>query len=1115
MGLSYGAAFQALGGIWSIREANGDLLALGELRLPQIVDATYGQYVLHPSLLDGALQACVGMDRLAGAESEQAGLTQQRPMLPFALDRLAVFAPLPERGWTLVRAAADPVSELRKLDVEIADADGRVCAQLIGFSSRLAREEISAEETTETFPMGRPWISSPSLSAQDTSPQTPDEHRAIALDEAELAATDLNVSPALQPGELQGKMQATLIAAASQELKLRGEDIEVDVQLSELGFDSISLTGFAGKLNERFGLQLSPTVFFEYPTLEGLAAHLAAAHGHVLSRFFDLGAGSAPRAPGPAASAAVQPRETRTQTLRRHRRNNLAPVQHADARPASAAAEPIAIIGMSGRFPQARDVHELWDNLLEGRDCIEELPPERWGVHAGELGRQPAGVLTDVDQFDPLFFGISPSEAEALDPHQRLQMMYAWAALEDAGYAPDSLARSATAVLIGTGNSGYEGLLTQGGAPIEGHSAAGVMASIGPNRISYLLDLHGPSEPIDTACSSSLVAVHRAVQLLQSGQCGLAIAGGVNVLASPETHISFIKAGMLSANGRCKTFSAQADGYVRGEGVGMLVLKTRSAAERDGDHIYALIRGTAQNHGGRANSLTAPNPRAQAELIKEALRAARVAPHTVGYIEAHGTGTPLGDPIEVQGLKSAFKELAEEQGQLQLASGSCALGTVKSNIGHLELAAGIAGLIKTVLQMRHRTLVKSLHSEPLNPLIELRDSPFYVVRENQAWRAATDVTGRPLPRRAGVSSFGIGGVNAHVIVEEYVGPERLDDVPEPGGRSIVVVSARSEERLKEQTRRLLAALHEPGPAVIGEVNGFDTYEPLRLSDVSYTLQVGREAMEWRLACVVRDLPQLRERLAAWLTGTEAVEDVYQGQARRPKDVLGLFAADEDVQQAIESWIAKGKLGRLAELWAAGLSFDWRRLYGDGKLPRPRRISLPTYPFAEERYWAPSPSAIAERQKRPVIDIGPVAPPRDRDGLQRDDLQAQVARLLSETLKVPVAQIEPGRSMLEYGMDSMIGMKFKRLLESRFNVPVSGRELLENLTVETLTSLLRAKMTAAHEMQSDAESPLPDGGLLSDGDPPERQKLLDIFERFRHGTINVETAEAMIEGSLAS
>ena len=461
---------------------------------------------------------------------------------------------------------------------------------------------------------------------------------------------------------------------------------------------------------------------------------------------------------------------------------------------AGEAPEPIAIIGMAARLPGAPDVDAFWHNLAQGRDSITEIPASRWDWRAvwGDPAREDnrthvkwGGFIEGVDEFDPLFFGISPKEAEVMDPQQRLLMEYTWRAIEDAGIAPSSLSGRQVALYVGTAGGGYASLIARAGLAIEGYSATAIVPSVGPNRMSYLLNLHGPSEPVETACSSSLVALRKGVMALQHGGCELAIVGGVNTMVTPDAHISFSKAGMLSARGRCATFSAQADGYARGEGVGMLVLKKLKQAQADGDPIHGVIRATAENHGGRANSLTAPNPKAQAELLEQAYTQAGVDPRSIGYIEAHGTGTALGDPIEINGLKTAFKRLYEQAQAPQPEQPHCGIGSVKTNIGHLELAAGVAGVIKVLLQLKHRTLAKSLHAEELNPYIQLEGSPFYIVRESLPWPAPLDAQGRELPRRAGVSSFGFGGVNAHVVLEEYVAPPAQ---PQASGPQAIVLS---------------------------------------------------------------------------------------------------------------------------------------------------------------------------------------------------------------------------------------------------------------------------------------------------------------------------------------
>ena len=527
-----------------------------------------------------------------------------------------------------------------------------------------------------------------------------------------------------------------------------------------------------------------------------------------------------------------------------------------------------------------------------------------------------------------------------MDPQQRLLMIYVWKALEDAGYSAESISGSNTAVFVGTAASGYSGLISQPNVALEGYSSTGTVPSVGPNRMSYFLNLHGPSEPIETACSSSLVALHRAVVCIGTGNCEMAIAGGVNTIVTPNVYISFNKAGMLCEDGRCKTFSHQANGYVRGEGVGMLFLKKLKTAEEAGDHIYGVIRATAENHGGRANSLTAPNPKAQAELLITAYLKAGIDPRTVSYIETHGTGTELGDPIEINGLKTAFEELYRTMGDQEVVRSHCGLGSVKTNIGHLELAAGIAGIIKVLLQLKHKILVKSLHCEEINPYIQLKGSPFYIVQKKQEWKTLQDTHKQNLPRRAGVSSFGFGGANAHVVIEEYIekGTEAQGHrgTESNQGPYLIVLSGKNEERLKEVVENLHSYLISPVAP-----------RPLPLYEVAYTLQVGREAMEERLALVVTDEKNMLEKLSGVLEGNYDLEDVYWGRRKENKEKNHVLSQDEDFRQMCQLWIEKGKLNKLGKLWVDGLGFNWSELYGETK---PRRISLPTYPFAKERYW---------------------------------------------------------------------------------------------------------------------------------------------------------------------
>ncbi|MCP5005551.1 MAG: SDR family NAD(P)-dependent oxidoreductase, partial [Planctomycetes bacterium] len=461
----------------------------------------------------------------------------------------------------------------------------------------------------------------------------------------------------IDTGSLLTKIQSMLIQTVSKALKLNLQDIDLEGELNEYGFDSITLTDFANRLNDKYHLELTPTLFFEYSTIGTLADYLAREHESFFVEQFRM------ETMEQTLSEVGEEKEKPTSTLRRRRFRFVTPKCIVNG---ETEIEPIAIIGMSGCFPEAENLDQFWQNLVEERDCISLIPKERWDWKAlygdphekvNKCNIKWGGFIKNVSEFDPLFFGISPREAELMDPQQRLLMTYVYLAIEDAGYSVSTLSGSNTGIFVGTGSSGYSGMIEKAGTAIEGYTSTGMVPSVGPNRMSYFLNLHGPSEPIETACSSSLVAIHRALQAMEGGNCDAAIVGGINTIITPEAHISFSKAGMLCEDGRCKTFSSQANGYVRGEGVGMLYLKKLGQAETDGDHIYGLIRGSAENHGGRANSLTAPNPKAQVELLKAAYKKSGLDPKTISYIEAHGTGTELGDPIEINGLKTAIHEL--------------------------------------------------------------------------------------------------------------------------------------------------------------------------------------------------------------------------------------------------------------------------------------------------------------------------------------------------------------------------------------------------------------------------------------------------------------------------
>ncbi|SFJ92545.1 type I polyketide synthase, partial [Thermoflavimicrobium dichotomicum] len=602
----------------------------------------------------------------------------------------------------------------------------------------------------------------------------------------------------------------------------------------------------------------------------------------------------------------------------------------------------IAIIGVSGQFPKASNVEEFWNNLAQGMDCITEIPPDRWSVEEyydpdpkapGKTYCKWMGVLEDVDKFDPLFFNISPAEAELMDPQHRLFLENAWRCIEDAGISPSSLSGSRCGVFVGCGASDYEQ-----SANVQGLNAYGMLGSspsILSARISYLLNLKGPCLAIDTACSSSLVAIAKACDSLIMQTSDLALAGGVLTMLSPSGFIQASKAGMLSKDGKCFTFDARANGFVPGEGVGVILLKRLSDAIRDEDHIYGVIRGWGVNQDGKTNGITAPSVQSQIMLEKDVYERFQINPETITLVEAHGTGTKLGDPIEVEALIQSFQSFTNKKNY-------CALGSVKSNIGHLIKAAGIAGVIKVLMAMKYRMLPPTINFEKLNEHISLENSPFYINTRLQPWEVPEG-----MPRRASVSSFGFSGTNAHIVIEEFVHESNRNKTPIPVNEHnpiLFVLSAKTREQLKAYAQKMKTFV--------------ESHEEIDLADLAYTLQVGRDAMEHRLAFLAYSRESILQALEAFVQDVQS-PGIYTAHVKEGKETVAIFETDDDAKILLQTWLQKKKLKKVAELWVKGLSVDWHQIYGKSK---PRRISLPTYPFAKERYWLPKMESTASKRE---------------------------------------------------------------------------------------------------------------------------------------------------------
>ena len=510
--------------------------------------------------------------------------------------------------------------------------------------------------------------------------------------------------------------------------------------------------------------------------------------------------------------------------------------------------DPIAIIGIGCRFPGgANDPKSFWNLLQKGVDAITEIPQDRWNLKifydrdpksSGTACTRWGGFIDNIDQFDAHFFGISPREANYMDPQQRLLLETTWEALEDAGQVPELLSGSNTSVFIGICTSDYYDIQLAIGESdhIDAYTNTGGSFSIAANRISYLFNFRGPSMAVDTACSSSLVAVHLACQSLWSGESSLSLVGGVNLILTPGVTIGFSKASMLSPDGRSKAFDSEANGYVRGEGAGVVVLKPLSKAILDGDPIYATIRSTAINEDGRSEGMTAPNPSAQISMLKKAYRQARISPEKVQYVEAHGTGTQIGDRTEANSLGNVLSANRSSKNALMI-------GSVKTNIGHLESGSGIAGLIKAALALKHKKIPPSLHFKNPNPNIAFNKFHLRVPQTLEAWPDTV------LPRVAGVNSFGFGGANAHVVLEEA--SETFPSLSVKDKYCLLPLSARSPESLRDLVQRYRTFITDKSGTF--------------LQDMCYTASVRRSHHDHRIAIVFRSKRELNSQLEAYLS----------------------------------------------------------------------------------------------------------------------------------------------------------------------------------------------------------------------------------------------------------
>jgi pimaricinolide synthase PimS1 len=734
----------------------------------------------------------------------------------------------------------------------------------------------------------------------DGSPIQPDDGDTANTAPDSRLTTQLRM---LAPEERLDRLTAYILEQIGEVATAGTEAPDADRGFFDQGLDSMNAIELRNRLQTGLGGVLPATLAFDYPTPKRLAQHLMERAG------LDSAARTIP--------AMVQNTDTETR-------------------------DGIAILSLGCRIPGGvNDPEAFWTLLKDGVDAITEIPGNRWDVDRyysadpevpGTIQTRHGGFIDNIDLFDPGFFGISPREATHLDPQQRLLLEVCWEVLERAGIPPSSLEGSQTGVFVGISTNDYLHRLNRTPDRIDAYLGTGNALSVAANRLSFFLGLEGPSLAIDTACSSSLVALHQACMSLRSGESDLAIGGGVNLLLDPTVSINHSRARMLAPDGRCKAFAAEADGFVRSEGCGLVLLKRLSDAVRDGDRIMAVIRGSAVNQDGRTSGLTVPNGPAQERVIRRALNQADLVPEQIDYVEAHGTGTALGDPIEAGALDAVFGTKDR--------SHPLTIGSVKSNIGHLESAAGVAGLQKIVLSLNHGAVPPSLHSTNRNPNIDWARIGLHLPEGTEPWPASGTV------RRAGVSSFGFGGTNAHLIVEQAPEPEPRQ-VPE-FSRYLLPLSAKSRPALRLLAQSVLETLKE---------------NPVPLADLCFTAACGRDHFPHRLALLGSDKPALIAALENWLEG---------------RDDEGAIARDEAVtrQRSTAEKISAGQASSgtwrvLAGRYADGENPDWSALYSGLPL---RLADLPGHPFERQRYWV---EAESERRSAAPntykVNWEPVAP----------------------------------------------------------------------------------------------------------------------------------------------
>jgi len=678
-----------------------------------------------------------------------------------------------------------------------------------------------------------------------------------------------------------------IVCTAINKILEKTSKLDTSVNLGHIGFSSLQYVLLGVELSEKIQIEINPALFFKYTTPKEIIMFLE-------EKFL----------------------KSENETKKDFKKDSLTANVDEQKRVNET---DIAVIGISCKLPNAENITEFWNNLLTGDINKKIIPEERWDVNSlHETDVVHGNFIEGIKNFDSDFFSISPREAKTMDPRQRILLQSVWHALEDAGYSRSMLQGSDTGFFVGSTGHDYEKRVFANKA-IDELSLMGISKTIIPNRISYYYDWHGPSEVVDTACSSSLVAVHHAVKSIHNNECSMALAGGINLIIDPETHVSLDKIGMLAKDGISKTFDKSGNGYARGEGAIIMVLKPLTKAIKDKDNIHAVIKSTAINHGGKSNGLTAPNMKAQIDVITKAYTAADINPEQIGYIETHGTGTALGDPIEVEAIKEAIYQVYARKNLAQ--NNNIMLGAVKPNIGHLEAAAGIAGLLKLVLTIKNKKMPPNIYPQILNPNIDIAKTKFVINSDETVWERPISSTGETLSRVGGVSSFGFGGVNVHVAIEEY--EKKSANEVAGADEYIFVLSANSQYSLDALIKKYRTYLRKN--------------RNISMINMCYTLQLGREHLSNRFAIIAK-----------------TVDDILFGldnYCNKKNDgfIIGNINQQTNKITYLNDSIDYARVNNenRAMLWIYGMRIPLSVEYENKKW---EKISLPQYQFVPKEYW---------------------------------------------------------------------------------------------------------------------------------------------------------------------